>query len=202
MQFSTGEFLAKAIEVLVGFFSKGDKLELNVEVPIPAPAAPVVEAPAPIEKPSAGSATIDWTDPTCKVSKYFTVREMLYLPTWKRLANESDGLNEDIKQNLIHLGQKMDTVREYFDKPINVHVTYRPEEYNKEIGGALHSAHSDGQAMDFDIVGMTCDEVRNELVGKNLLDQWAMRCEKAPGTNWVHLDYRALKPGGNRYFIP
>jgi uncharacterized protein YcbK (DUF882 family) len=160
--------------------------------------APVeTKAPEPTEKQE-----VDWTNPDCKVSKYFTVKEMIYLPTWKRMANETDGLNDQIKENLINLAMDMDIVRDYFDKPINVHVTYRPLEYNKAIGGALHSAHSEGEAMDFDIVGMTCDEVREELVSKNLLDKWGMRCEKAPGSNCVHLDYRQLAAGGNRYFIP
>ncbi len=179
---------------VVGLLSKK---EIGVEVSIPIGGE--VEKPVVQETPTVA---INWSDPSCKVSKYFTVHEMIYLPTWKRLANEADGLNEEVKENLIKLGQKMDTVREYFDKGINVHVTYRPLEYNKAIGGALHSAHSEGMAMDFDIMGMTCDEVREELVSKGLLDTWTMRCEKAPGTNWVHLDYKALLAGGNRYFIP
>lgn len=171
------------------------KKEVSVTIPIEAIKEEAkTEEMAPIP--------INWEDGTQMVSKYFTVHEMIYLPTWKRLANEADGLNDEIKSNLLILGQKMDLVREHFNKGIQVHVTYRPLEYNKAIGGALHSAHSDGQAMDYDIMGMTCDEVREELIGKGLLDTWEMRCEKAPGTNWVHLDYRELKPGGNRYFIP
>lgn len=184
------DLLKSLLEMALSIFIKK---EAEVTIPLSTPP----EAVKPTEEPS-----IDWTNPDQKVSKYFTVREMIYLPTWKRMANESDGLNDQIKANLIGLAQKMDTVREYFNKPINVHVTYRPLEYNKAIGGALHSAHSDGQAMDFDIMGMTCDDVRFQLVNEKLLDKWEMRCEKAPGSNWVHLDYRELKPGGNRYFIP
>jgi len=179
------------LELVLGLITKK---ELGVSIPIGEPK----EQPAEDAKP----VVIDWTDGAQMVSKYFTVHNMIYLPTWKRLANEADGLNEEIKENLIKLGQKMDTVREYFSKPINVHVTYRPLEYNKAIGGALHSAHSDGMAMDWDLMGMTCDEVREKLVTDKCLDTWAMRCEDAPKTNWVHLDYRELKPGGHRFFIP
>lgn len=146
------------------------------------------------------SAVINWEDPGCLVSKFFTVHEMIYLPTWKRMANAQDGLNDEIKSNLVELGKKMDVVREYFGSSINVHVTYRPEAYNKAIGGALHSAHSEGKAMDFDIKGKTCDEVRKALVDNNLLDTWNMRCEDTPGSNWVHLDYRA--PINKRFFKP
>jgi hypothetical protein len=177
------------LEMILSFFMKKDVPEVK-------------ELPKMEENQVPQEAVVDWSNPACKVSKYFTVNEMLYLPTWKRLANEGDGLDDEIKANLIGLAQKMDTVREYFDKPINVHVTYRPTEYNKAIGGALRSAHSEGKACDFHVMGMTCDEIRDEIVAKGLLDLWEMRCEKKPGSNWVHLDYRELKTGGNRYFIP
>jgi hypothetical protein len=185
------------LELVLGLLTKKEAV---VSIPIGEPK----EQPKPEEaKPEeAKPATIDWTDGTQKVSKYFTVHDMIYLPTWKRMANEADGLNEEVKANLIELGKKMDTVREYFDKPINTHVTYRPLEYNKAIGGALHSAHSEGKAMDWDLMGMTCDEVRDILVKEKLLDTWAMRCEDKPASNWVHLDYRELKPDGHRFFIP
>lgn len=190
------DLLKSLLELLIDIVTKSSTKSVQLEIPI----GKTEDSPEVVQIPTASS--IDWTDPGVHVSKHFTVREMLYLPTWKRLANESDGLNDEIKANLVELGKKMDTVREYFDKGINVHVTYRPLEYNKAIGGALHSAHSDGQAMDFDVMGMTCDQVREELVSKGLLDQWALRCEKTPGSNWVHLDYRQLAPGGNRYFLP
>jgi hypothetical protein len=192
------DLLKTILDLVVGLLTKKE-IDLNTEVPIGNDSASQPQAQVHQDPPTVA---IDWTNPDQKLSKYFTVKEMIYLPTWKRMANESDGLNEQIKENLLKLAQKMDTVREYFGKPINVHVTYRPLEYNKAIGGALHSAHTDGMAMDFDISGMTCDQVREELVSKGLLDQWAMRCEKRPGSNWVHLDYRSLLPGGNRYFLP
>jgi uncharacterized protein YcbK (DUF882 family) len=75
-------------------------------------------------------------------------------------------------------------------------------EYNRVIGGALRSAHSEGKACDFSIMGMTCDDIRKKIMDNNLLDLWQMRCENLPGSNWVHLDCRELRPGGNRYFIP
>jgi len=143
---------------------------------------------------------IDWTNPDCKVSNYFSVRECLWLPTWNRMATEDDGLNDDIKDSLVKLCTQMDLVRDFLGQPISVHVTYRPEEYNKLIGGASNSAHKYGQAMDWSIVGDNCDDLRAKLEPQ--LEQWNMRMEKLPGSNWVHLDIRELAPGGNRYFKP
>ena len=143
---------------------------------------------------------IDWTDPKAQVSKHFTVHEAIYLPTWGRLATETDGLTDEVKANLITLFAKMDIVREYFGKPINVHVTYRPEEYNKLIGGAPMSAHKFGKACDFDVSGMNCDDVRSQIMANHLLETWDFRMEMLPGSVWVHLgnDWKS----GIRYFKP
>lgn len=148
---------------------------------------------------------IDWSNPSHKVSKYFTVKEMLYLPSWSRMANESDGLDDQIKNNLIDLANAMDVVREFFGKPINVHVTYRPTAYNKAIGGALRSAHSEGKACDFDVAGLSCDEARKQINDAGMLEKWQMRMEDISALTsrgWVHLDRRQPPAGGHRYFKP
>jgi uncharacterized protein YcbK (DUF882 family) len=140
---------------------------------------------------------IDWTNPLIKVSQHFSVQEALWLPSWNRMANEDDGLNDAVKANLITLMNAMDQVRDFLDKPIKVHVAYRPSAYNKQIGGATHSAHVLGLAMDFD-AGEDCDDTRAALLP--MLETWGMRMEKKDGSNWIHLDL--MPPNPNRYFIP
>ena len=46
---------------------------------------------------------IDWTKGTSKVSKYFTVYEAVTLHSWNRLANEGDGLTDDVKTQIVKL---------------------------------------------------------------------------------------------------
>lgn len=145
---------------------------------------------------------IDWNNPKCAMGSHFNVHDAIYLPTWGRLAVEADGLDDIIKSNLIKLFIAMNVVRDHFGKPIRVHVSYRPMEYNKAIGGSLHSAHSEGLACDFDVIGMTCDDVRKDILDNGLLDTWNMRMEDAPGSNWVHLDLRELVAGKHRFFNP
>jgi zinc D-Ala-D-Ala carboxypeptidase len=137
-----------------------------------------------------------------KISNHFTWKEALFLPQYNREANETDGLTPIIKANLVVLFSKMDTIREHFNKPINVHIAFRSEAYNTLIGGAKHSAHLQGMACDFDVSGMTCDSVRDDIEKNKLLDTLGMRMEKKPGSNWVHLDFAQVPPGGNRYFLP
>lgn len=143
---------------------------------------------------------IDWTKSDSKIAKYFTVKEALFLPTYGRLANEADGLNDRVKANLVRTFAVMDKIRELFGKPIMVHVAYRPEAYNKLIGGSLKSAHIFGLAVDFHVVGMSCDDVRKELLSK--LDILGIRMEDMPHSNWVHIDLRQVTSGGRRFFIP
>lgn len=183
------DVLSQVIDIILSFFDKK-----------PAPIA----APASVNKmePPVAEVGLDWSKPESKISEHFTVKDAIYLPTWKRLANQEDGLDSTIKVDLQRLFAQMDVVRSHFGKPIRVHVTYRPSEYNKAIGGAQHSAHSEGLACDWDIPGINCDEVRKEIVDKGLLDTWNMRMEDLPGSSWVHLDLREVPIGGHRYFLP
>lgn len=134
---------------------------------------------------------------------HFTWKEALYLPTWGRCANEADGLSDEILDNLEKVFQKMDQVRLFFGSSIRVHVAYRPEKYNAEIGGAKNSAHKYGMAVDFDVVSLDCDDARQKILDANMLESWETRMEdNPPGSPWVHLDTRDVPPGGHRYFKP
>lgn len=141
---------------------------------------------------------IDWTDPKSHVSKHFTVKECIWLPQWNRLANASDGLDDTVKGNLIKLCTTMDKVRELIDRPFNVHCMYRPEAYNKLVGGAVKSAHKFGRGIDFHISRCSCDDGRAIL--EKHLEKFGLRMEKNPGSNWIHLDDMEVLPGKNRYF--
>lgn len=157
---------------------------------------------------------IDWTDPTCPVSSYFTVKEAVWLPKWGRLASHGDGLDTEACNALVMLFQRMDQVREFLDRPIHVHVAYRPRPYNLEVGGVPESCHMarrengalvaavDWDArIDEDFMGESCDDVRSLILPK--LDEWNLRCEdNGPGSPWLHLDTRIPLPGHSRFFRP
>jgi hypothetical protein len=150
---------------------------------------------------------IDWTDPKSQVTTNFTVHELTYLPSWQiwHLPNEIE------QANLIRLATKMEEIRDYIERPINVHVTIRPvvvnspgsgyngRNYNALVGGAPHSAHILGLAMDFNPYSMMCDECRVILQYK--LEEFDIRMENRDG-NWVHLDLIEPLPGGKRFFKP
>ena len=156
-------------------------------------------------EPTSPSETIDWTNPESKISKHFTVKEALWLPSWQVMHIPSEGE----KTNILKQAAKMDLIREFLNVPINIHCWLRPilnnpssshhgQDYNALVKGAKNSAHKIGLATDYDAKGLNCDDVRAKLVPK--LDEWQIRMEKMPGGNWVHNDSAPVI--ASRYFNP
>jgi len=140
-------------------------------------------------------------DPAAKISQFFTFREALWLPSWGRLADDNDGLTDDAIGRLKNLFFKMDIVRGYFGQPIVVHCAYRPLEYNALVKGARNSPHLFGDAVDFHIENVSCDDAKQNILDNRMLSTWGMRMERGT-TDWIHLDQRPVPEGGNRYFNP
>jgi hypothetical protein len=156
-------------------------------------------------------------DPNAQASSHFLYKEMLWLPSWSRLATEQDGLSDDVLDRLLFLAAKLDVVRDFFGKPLRIHVWYRPLAYNAHIGGAKNSAHVAGYnaagaplapgqmeaAVDFDVEGMSCDDARQMILKQGKLQEWGLRMEdNGAGSNWLHLDCRAPLHPGHWFFKP
>ena len=141
---------------------------------------------------------IDWTNAAAQVTEHFTVGDCLTLHSWNRLANETDGVTDDIKSSITTLCQKMEEIRTVLGCPMNAHCIYRSPDYNAQVVGAIpHDVHSMGMAIDFDCGDAhTIDEAHSIL--EPLLEQYGIRMEQNTAT-WVHLD---IHPVGNaRYFL-
>lgn len=176
------------------------KNEISVSIPL----VEVLSAEN-TEIKSADNAEIDWSNPSSKISKHFTVKEACWLPSWKVLHIPT----EDEKSNIIKQAAKMDLIRDFLGVPINVHCWIRPilnnpmsehngQDYNALVRGAKNSAHKIGLATDYDAQGLNCDDVREKLEPK--LIEWQIRMERMPGGNWVHND--CVPVVVYRYFNP
>ena len=154
---------------------------------------------------------INWQNPDCAISKYFKVREALLLPKFGIMHVP----NEQEQWNIYFLAGKLDIVREYIGRPIQVHCFIRPvkinapgtpyheQNYNQLVGGAQNSAHIYGNACDFNFEGRDtaegCQEMRDLLIPK--LADFGLRMEDRIGP-WLHMDRNKVPAGGNYYFIP
>lgn len=149
---------------------------------------------------------IAWNDKKSMVSKWFSVAECTYLPSWKCYHIP----NNEEQSNIFQMAIKLDQVRELLNKPIKIHCFIRPnianipgsiynkKNYNSFIGGAKNSAHIFGKGVDFD-AGEDCDKTRERILPH--LEKLKLRMEKLENSNWVHLG-NDWKPGMSYYFIP
>lgn len=131
---------------------------------------------------------IDWIDPLAQVTDHVTVAECLRLERENRMATEADGLNDQIKNNLIRLCEKIEEVRTLIGCPIRIHSMYRPPWYSELVGGTATDVHTRGLAVDFDCFpDATCDVVKSVLLPK--LAALGIRMEdNGVGALWVHID--------------
>ena len=137
----------------------------------PVQAAP---APAPLAPPEMN--TLDWTNPECMVSKYFSVNNCLLLHNWNRLATPEDGFDPN---QLMTLCVKLDQVREILGFPLNIHCMFRSKQYNIEQSILLPTGadvHSMSLAVDFDCgPNLTIDQVKDIL--RPQLEELGIRME-------------------------
>lgn len=170
--------------------------------------------------------SIDWLDPKAKISRYFTVHDATYLPSWDAYHAPS----EEEKQKILEVAGKMDLIREHLSDVVIVHAWTRPgkancsgsqwneKDYNRfvyetQVWKGLSEAekatkkvpdspHKYGNAVDWHLGGGIsaddCAKVRARLLGK--LQEFGIRMENRVGP-WIHVDTRAVGPSG-RFFIP
>jgi len=127
---------------------------------------------------------------------HFTWHEALWLPSYNFHAFPP----EDVYKNIILMGQKIEEIRQYFNRIIFVTSWYRPPYYNQKIGGAAQSLHMRGMAVDFEMHELHADIVRGQLYSK--LDRFDICMEDMPGTSWVHIDIGEPRENTGRYFKP
>lgn len=151
-----------------------------------------------ISNPTQTTSDIDWTNGACKVSNHFTVAEAITLHSWNRLANESDGLTDQVKAEIVKLCSIMDQIRDLIGCPMNVHCIFRSVQYNQEV---LHSlpkdVHSMGMAIDWDANSHYTIEQAKEKI-RPVLEQFGLRLEGGT-TTWIHNDTHALGPSGREF---
>ena len=129
----------------------------------------------------------------------FTLAELTVSPTAKRLGLPNTPTQEHIA-NMKYVCEKiLEPVRLHFGKPIQVNSSYRSPAVNKAVGGSPTSQHSNGEAVDFEIPGVS-NKVVADWVADNLeFDQVILEFYNAKdGANsgWVHVSIK--RNGQNR----
>ena len=131
--------------------------------------------------------------------KNFITQELVPTEIYELLGEDSLKLmDKKLIETLLFIRKKL-------DRGITINTKYKGGRYNlrgyrpKNCAiGALYSAHKEGLALDFDVEGMTANDVRSWLKANENLLPHPIRCEN--GVSWVHIDVR-VKVGHKVYFF-
>jgi len=122
-----------------------------------------------------GVSEFKWVSKELSVVKSFKIKELM----------QDDG-TEYLKLNMIILNA-IQTIRDYFGKPITVTSGYRSEAYNKAVRGSSKSQHILGNAIDFKV-----KDVSPTVVNDFIKDNWQQLGVTGleVGKSWTHIDCR------------
>ena len=123
-----------------------------------------------------------------QVSLNFSLRELTYSDTAIRLGIDNTPTNQ-VLINLQNVCQFiLEPVRNHFDKPITITSGYRSPELCKAIGSSATSQHTKGEAVDFEILGISNKEVSDWIVNHLEFDQCILEFwnPEQPNSGWVH----------------
>ena len=131
--------------------------------------------------PAKGRITaVDWMDLDAPVGRYFTVREVLRGDLRRRPAAGSPE-----EKNILAVVRDADAIREHWGGGILITSGYRPEPYNREVGGVPGSRHVAGDALDI----FPADGALNGLF-QWLKPRWSGGLGDGRRKGFLHIDKR------------
>ena len=102
-----------------------------------------------------------------KLTEHFTLEEMTASPTAKKLGIPNTPTAEHI-ENMRYCCEKiLEPVRKHFGKAVTINSSYRAPKVNTAVGGSKTSQHVNGQAIDFEINGIS-NKIVADWIADNL----------------------------------
>jgi zinc D-Ala-D-Ala carboxypeptidase len=126
-----------------------------------------------------------------RLSDHFTLREL----TKSQIAERKDILNtcSDIEKACLQVicNEILEPVRNHYGIPFSPSSGYRCLELNREIGSADTSQHILGQAVDFEVPGVSNMDLAQWIMANLEYDQLLLEFyrEEDPSSGWVHCSY-------------
>ena len=126
-----------------------------------------------------------------KLSENFSLLELTKSQTAERKGIDNTPSTEH-QDNLKRLCESiLQRVRDHFGRVVSVSSGYRSEELCLAIGSKITSQHAKGQAADFEIFGLSNQELANYIKENLDYDQLILEYWKKedPNSGWVHCSY-------------
>ena len=134
-----------------------------------------------------------------QITKNFTLEELTYSDTAKRLNIENKPTENEYKNMKYLCENLLQPLRDRLNKPIIINSCYRCEQLNIAVGGAKNSQHRYGEAADIEIIGMSNYDlaifIRDNFEYDQLILEFTDNLKNDKNSGWVHC---SLKPYGNR----
>ena len=134
-----------------------------------------------------------------KLSEHFSLAELIVSPTAKKLGLSNVPTQEHIANMKYVCEMILEPVRRHFGKPVQINSSYRAPLVNKAVGGSKTSQHSNGEAVDFEVPGISNKVVADWVADNLTFDQVILEFYSAKdGANsgWVHASIK--RNGANR----
>ena len=118
----------------------------------------------------------------------------------QHLAGHEQELTDEIRANAVIICGRANQLIKSFGEDRSLRSGWRPTAVNHGAGGALHSRHMSGQAVDIEDVDGRLDAFCRDNIG--LLEQVGLWLEDGVATpSWCHI--QCVPPrSGHRFFIP
>jgi len=130
------------------------------------------------------------------LSKHFTLEEMEKSQTATRKDIKNKAGSGEIKNLGDLCYEVLEPVRAKFDRPVTITSGYRSPELSEAIGSKATSQHCLGEAVDFEIAGVSNLQVALWLTNNVNFDQCILEFWTGEASSgWIHVSY---KDGSNR----
>ena len=127
------------------------------------------------------------------LSNHFPLSEMEKSQTAVRKGISNKAGSGEIKNLTDLCYEVLEPVRIKFDKPVIITSGYRSPELCEAIGSKATSQHAKGQAVDFEIAGVSNLQValwiQNNCDFDQLILEFWKEEDKDPNSGWVHCSY-------------
>ena len=130
-----------------------------------------------------------------KLSSHFSLTEMVKSQTAVRKGIPNTPSEAQVDALVEVCEHILEPVREKYGIPFSPSSGYRSAELCLAIGSSVNSQHAKGEAVDFEVPGISNLEVAGWIVGNLDFDQLILEHYEGGNTGWIHCSY---KSEGNR----
>ena len=130
-----------------------------------------------------------------QLSENFTLKELTKSDTATRLDLDNTPNEEQIESLRLLCENILQPVRDHFGKPVKISSGFRAPAVNQATGGSATSDHCKGQAVDFEIEGLSNPDVATWIMENLTYSQLILEfyVQGQVNSGWIHCSYNPEK---------